>query len=299
MGSSLEVVPPDLIYWSVGLRMGSSPSGRGDFRLLVSIRKRSSHQRKGDDGHSPGSAVFPSSTVGPGGGCLLRQRDSYCLSEEAGGHRVASPESGGPDDPQMGRGESSNHSSSVHSSKEQCPGRFPLTSEPSHRFGVDLVPGSSGQSSKDLASKHRSVHHIPELLSPGILCSSEGSHECRNRFSSAVMGPHAGVRLSTFLAGKAGAEKGEVDKSSRSDSNRSFLAPEGVVPRLVRVAREPPLWLPERRDLLKQPHFHRFHQGVHTLNIHALRLSSSSPGMKVSLLEWLGRSPLPAGSPLP
>ena len=48
-----------------------------------------------------------------------------------------------------------------------------------------------------------------------------------------------------------------------------------------------PLTLPERNDLLRQPHFHRFHRGLPVLRLHAWRLSSSPPCMKASLETWL------------
>ena len=66
-------------------------------------------------------------------------------------------------------------------------------------------------------------------------------------------------------------------------------------PDLLESLSEPPLRLPERRDLLRQPHFHRFHLGLRQLNLHAWRLSSGSPGMRASLVEWLSRSPLREG----
>ena len=61
---------------------------------------------------------------------------------------------------------------------------------------------------------------------------------------------------------------------------------------------EPPLVLPLRRDLLRQPHFHRYHLGLQSLHLHAWRLSSDSPGMKGSLDEWRSRCPLLEGVPL-
>ena len=69
-------------------------------------------------------------------------------------------------------------------------------------------------------------------------------------------------------------------------------------PDLLESLVEPPLRLPERRDLLKQPHFHRFHLGLPSLNLHAWRQSSGSPGMRASLDEWRSRSPLLGGPPL-
>ena len=48
-----------------------------------------------------------------------------------------------------------------------------------------------------------------------------------------------------------------------------------------------PITLSDRRDLLRQPHFHRFHQNLPMLRLTAWRLSSGSPSKPVSLLRWL------------
>ena len=47
-------------------------------------------------------------------------------------------------------------------------------------------------------------------------------------------------------------------------------------PDLLSLSIAPPVILPKRRDLLRQPHFHRLHQHVHVLQLHAWRLSSNS-----------------------
>ena len=69
-------------------------------------------------------------------------------------------------------------------------------------------------------------------------------------------------------------------------------------PDLLDLLVDVPLSLPERHDLLRQPHFHRFHRGLPVLRLHAWRLSSSPPCMKASLETWLAsfrghRRPLP------
>ena len=43
-----------------------------------------------------------------------------------------------------------------------------------------------------------------------------------------------------------------------------------------------PVTLPLSRDLLRQPHFHRFHLGVSRLSFHAWRLSSDLPSLRGS-----------------
>ena len=58
-------------------------------------------------------------------------------------------------------------------------------------------------------------------------------------------------------------------------------------PDLLDLLLEPPVRLPRRVDLLRQPHFHRFHQGLPSLNLHAWRLSSNPPCRRASLERWL------------
>ena len=48
-------------------------------------------------------------------------------------------------------------------------------------------------------------------------------------------------------------------------------------PDLLDLVVDGPVALPQSRDLLSQPHFHRFHLGVSRLCLHAWRLSSDSP----------------------
>ena len=58
-------------------------------------------------------------------------------------------------------------------------------------------------------------------------------------------------------------------------------------PDLLELLSDVPITLSDRRDLLRQPHFHRFHQNLPMLRLTAWRLSSGSPSKPVSLLRWL------------
>ena len=58
-------------------------------------------------------------------------------------------------------------------------------------------------------------------------------------------------------------------------------------PDLLELLSDVPITLSGRRDLLRQPHFHRFHQNLPMLRLTAWRLSSDSPSRPVSLLQWL------------
>ena len=58
-------------------------------------------------------------------------------------------------------------------------------------------------------------------------------------------------------------------------------------PDLLELLSDVPITLSDRRDLLRQPHFHWFHQNLPMLRLTAWRLSSCSPSRPVSLLRWL------------
>ena len=55
-------------------------------------------------------------------------------------------------------------------------------------------------------------------------------------------------------------------------------------PDLLGLAVEPPIRLPVRSDLLKQPHFHRYCLNLQTLSLHAWRLRGGTRCLKASLL---------------
>ena len=62
-------------------------------------------------------------------------------------------------------------------------------------------------------------------------------------------------------------------------------------PDLLELLSDIPIELPKRRDLLRQPHFHRFHENLPMLRLTAWRLSSDSPVRQASLKQWLANLP--------
>ena len=53
-------------------------------------------------------------------------------------------------------------------------------------------------------------------------------------------------------------------------------------PDLLDLVVDGPVALPQSKDLLRQPHFHRHHLGVSGLSLHAWRLSSDLPELVAS-----------------
>ena len=58
-------------------------------------------------------------------------------------------------------------------------------------------------------------------------------------------------------------------------------------PDLLELLSDVPITLSSQKDLLRQPHFHRFHQNLPMLQLTAWRLSSDSPVRPASFLRWL------------
>ena len=79
-------------------------------------------------------------------------------------------------------------------------------------------------------------------------------------------------------------------RSSRN-CELTFIAPfwpqREWFPDLLELLSDVPITLSSRKDLLRQPHFHRFHQNLPMLQLTAWRLSSDSPVKPASLLRRL------------
>ena len=62
-------------------------------------------------------------------------------------------------------------------------------------------------------------------------------------------------------------------------------------PDLLELLSDIPIELPKCQDLLRQPHFHRFHENLQMLRLTAWRLSSDSHAKQASLKQWLANLP--------
>ena len=60
---------------------------------------------------------------------------------------------------------------------------------------------------------------------------------------------------------------------------------------LLELLVEISFFLPRTRDLLKQPHFHHYHQNLPVLQLTAFRISSDPHVISDSLREWLVNLP--------
>ena len=69
-------------------------------------------------------------------------------------------------------------------------------------------------------------------------------------------------------------------------------------PDLLELLLEIPFFLPRRRDLLRQPDFHHYHQNLSVLQLTAYHISSNPHVMLVSLQRWLVSLPTADVAPL-
>ena len=68
-------------------------------------------------------------------------------------------------------------------------------------------------------------------------------------------------------------------------------------PDLLELLVEVPVLLPQRKDLLRQPHFHHYHQNLRALDLTGFRIASAPRAISASLCEWLAN--LPSAADLP
>ena len=68
-------------------------------------------------------------------------------------------------------------------------------------------------------------------------------------------------------------------------------------PDLPELLLEVPLFLPRRKDLLRQPHFHHFHQNLSVLQLTAFRISGDPRVRPASLTRWLVSLPTADAAP--
>ena len=77
-----------------------------------------------------------------------------------------------------------------------------------------------------------------------------------------------------------------------------FLPLRPLFPDLLDLLVEVPVFLPQRRDLLRQPNFHQYHWSLRALGLTGFRIASDPRATLASLREWLTNLPSPEGLPL-
>ena len=108
---------------------------------------------------------------------------------------------------------------------------------------------------------------------------------------SSSLGTPPGICLPSHSHHKKSYSQPESLSQLRSHHYRPLLASTRMVSRSTGPSLGHTIKLPKRRDLLRQPHFHRFHDNLPLLRLAAWRLSSDSPVRQASLRQWLAILP--------
>ena len=264
-----------LVVRRLGRRLGGS-SGRGSrFRPLVARGSGVVHKCHGALGRGVRSSVLCPADFELHGGVVCGQLHSNILPSQPRRHSITSPQLHRSTHSQMDGVASSGVGSTVHYGAQQCSSRFPFQTQSNLRVGMDSEDRGLSGSSQEVASFRRSLRHISKSPMLSIFFSVPRSERYGHRCSAPEWEWVAGVCLSSLGSHSCSTEEAPVVLWSPPDHHHSVLVSETVV--------DGPIPLPLSRDLLRQPHFHRHHLGVSGLSLHAWRLSSDLPGLRVSL----------------
>ena len=101
-----------------------------------------------------------------------------------------------------------------------------------------------------------------------------------------VVGRPPGLCLPSLRLDPSGSNQGPAIPGSGAYSGGSLLGSTPLVPGPAGASGGDSL-LPRRKDLLKQPHFHHYHQNLPVLQLTVYRLASDPHVLSDSLRQWL------------
>ena len=272
-------------------RLGGSSRRPPSVRLVVSLLLALFHQSVRAPGYSLCHSGFSASPQRSDCGGLLRQLYSSGLSPETGRHPFIISERNGSGTSSPLRGSVGSSSAAVHSRPSQCPGGFPKPSLSSPRFGVDVMSSGlreilrSWPATIDLFAMAM-THRLPVYFSPMYDQMSAGTDAMLQSWDGlqAYAFPPFGL-LPRVLA------KVRASRNLELTLVVSFWPQHLWFPDLLELLLEVPLFLPKRRDFLRQPHFHRFHQQLSMLQLTAFRISCNPRVRQASVTRWLVNLP--------
>ena len=135
---------------------------------------------------------------------------------------------------------------------------------------ITLLPQFFQGSSPPVAGDHRPIRDLANSEAPSVLCSSVGTQGSGSRCIPPALGQPPGICLPSHSHHQESSSRTESLSQLRSHSDRPLLASKRLVfPGLLKLLSDIPIALPKRRDLLRQPHFHRFHENLPLLRLTA------------------------------
>ena len=284
-GVSLSLPAPDISFFSDASDVGwGALVGEHHASGLWLPHQKALYQHERASSSSARPAGLRTSDRGHVGSAVLRQHHHSSLSSSVGRDVFVRSQLHGQGGSPLG-GESSHSSSSPvhHGVVQRHRGRL-KSPQSGDRVRVDPSPRGSRSAGPQVASDDRSVRNLLDSEASSLLLSSLRSTGGRDGCPSPALGRSPSIRLSSDRHHKESASQTEVIELTLI---APFWPQRDWFPDLLELLSDVPITLSDRRDLLRQPHFHRFHQNLSMLRLTAWRLSSGSPSRPVSLLRWL------------
>ena len=222
---------------------------------------------------------------------VLRQCHDSRLSQAIGGHEVSGPVPQSEGDSPVDRVYADHDPPSVHPGVSQHESGPSQSAQPGDRVGVDTTPGGGPRSSSPVAGDHRPVCDLADGKAPSVLCPSVGTQGSGGGCILPALGQPPGVCLPSHSHHRRVLLKLRASHNCDLTLIAPFWPQREWFPDLLELLSDIPIELPKRRDLLRQPHFHRFHENLQMLRLTAWRLSSDSPVRQASLKQWLANLP--------
>ena len=217
------------------------------------------------------------------------------LRNQGGTHSAT--ECGGPGHSPPLRTPSNSPASPVHSGPHECSGGLSQSLFAGSRVGVDPLLSSLSGAPSSLAGHNRSFRDGSEPSASRLLFANVGSTVSGHGRYDAVLGRAPGLRLPSVRSAASCFGEGQAIEGVGAHPSGSVLAAKPWFPDPLELLVVIPFFLPQRKDLLKQPHFHRFLQNLPVLRLTANRISSDPHEASASLRKWLVNLPTADGLP--
>ena len=221
------------------------------------------------------------------GSAVLRQHHHSRLSSSLRRDVLLHFERHGEGDTPMGRESPCPSPASIHHGLVQCHSGRSESSQSGDRVRMDPSSGGGRSPGPQLAGGDRSVCDLPDREASSVFLTGlrfAGSGDGRSspawdNLQAYAFPPIAIIRR--VLVKLRSSRNCELTLVTLFWPQREWF------PDLLELLSDVPITLSGRKDLLRQPHFHRFHQNLPMLQLTAWRLSSDSPVRPASLLRWL------------
>ena len=274
-----------LLLGRLGCRLGSPRRRTPCLGSLVSSSEDSFYQPERASSSSVRPEGLRTPVGGPVGSTVFRRHHHGSLSSSFGRNVLFHSERHSKGGTPLGGESPCPSSAPVHHGVVQCHSGRSKSPQSGDRVGMDPSSGGSRSAGPQMASSDRSVCNLPDREAPSVFLTG-----LRSAGTDALLQPWDDPQAYAFPPITI-IRRVLLKLRSSKNCELTLIAPfwpqREWFPDLLELLSDVPITLSGRKDLLRQPHFHRFHLNLPMLQLTAWRLSSDSPVRPASLLRWL------------